>query len=237
MIANSNSFVEADPSPPSRSSVPTQKEAPLSLAQTRRLLAQIVHANLLDCFDDSGAFDLDRARRTLPAVAVQHLTIDETTKTDRHGTTTTRRRIRLRLVDKVRALKLSEQLERLAEERSKQEKPAKPRPIRPAFKPGMVYYNANCERLSEERARRGHYAEARRKGELCEPEEEPPPCPASSAEGEAHHEAERQIRLQAKARDDQERRQEAHRRAQELAANAASFSASSQTSLSRPPSG
>lgn len=94
---------------------------PLGIDEKRQLLAQIVRLNPLDCLDDSGAFDLDRARQTLPACAVQELIIDETTRTDRDGNTTTRRRIRVRLVDKLRALKLDDLLERqIAKDREKE---------------------------------------------------------------------------------------------------------------------
>jgi hypothetical protein len=80
--------------------------APLSVTRKRLLIAQLAEINLLDCFDESGAFDIDRARSALPAFAVQEMTVDEVERTDRAGNTTVRRKIRVRLIDKLRAVKL-----------------------------------------------------------------------------------------------------------------------------------
>jgi len=84
---------------------------PLSPAEKRLYLAQLVRTDLLDCLDDSGAFDLTLARQVLTGGMVQQLTVDEVTRTDRAGNTTVRRKITVRLVDKVRAIKLDDTLE------------------------------------------------------------------------------------------------------------------------------
>jgi hypothetical protein len=85
--------------------------APLSVAEKRLFLAHLVRLNLLDCLNDSGAFDLTRARQILTGGVIQQLTIDEVERTDRAGNTTVRRKITLRLVDKLRAIKLDDSLE------------------------------------------------------------------------------------------------------------------------------
>jgi hypothetical protein len=82
----------------------------LSTEEKRRLLAQMVRVNLVDCCDDSGAFDMARARRVLPGCAVQQLFIQEVIRTDRQGISTVRRHIRVRLEDRVRAMRLDDVL-------------------------------------------------------------------------------------------------------------------------------
>jgi hypothetical protein len=81
----------------------------LTRSEKRRQLAQIVRFNLLDCFDDSGALDLERIRR-LPGAAIQQFVVHETTRTDRQGNSVVQRRVTLRLVDKVRAMKYDDEL-------------------------------------------------------------------------------------------------------------------------------
>jgi hypothetical protein len=99
---------------PAESPEPVERAArtPLSREEKRLLLAEIVRINPLDCLDDSGAFDLARARRVLPDAAVQRLIIRETTRRD--GTVT--RTIDVRLVDKIRAMKLDDFLLQQEEE-------------------------------------------------------------------------------------------------------------------------
>jgi hypothetical protein len=89
--------------------------ATLSVAEKRSRLARIVRADLLDCLDDSGAFDHARARQLLAGGTVQKLFVDEVERTDRHGNTTVRRKIRVYLVDKIRAMKCDEALAPTAE--------------------------------------------------------------------------------------------------------------------------
>jgi hypothetical protein len=81
----------------------------LTRSEKRRLLAQIVRFNPADCFDESGAFDINRVRR-LPGAALQQLAVHEITRTDTQGNTTVRRRITLRTVDKIRAMRFDEEL-------------------------------------------------------------------------------------------------------------------------------
>jgi hypothetical protein len=91
----------------------TPSDTPLlTLEEKRRILARIVRVNSLDCLDDSGAFDIVRARRVLPPGAVRHIDIDETTRMDAEGQPVTQRRIRLRLVDPLSVLRLDDILER-----------------------------------------------------------------------------------------------------------------------------
>ena len=77
-----------------------------------RILAQIVRVNPLDCFDETGAFDIARAKRVLPPGAVRHITIHETTRVNADGQPVSERRINLRLVDPLSALRLDDLLER-----------------------------------------------------------------------------------------------------------------------------
>jgi hypothetical protein len=91
-------------------------QPPLSLAEKRLFLAHLVRLNLLDCLDDSGAFDLTRARRLLTGGVIQQITIEEVEKTCPPKQTTCeggtiRRKITIRLVDKLRAIKLDDTLE------------------------------------------------------------------------------------------------------------------------------
>ncbi len=94
------------PFPPVPTSPPST--SPLTRSEKRLLLAQIIRLNPLDCPDDSGSFNLARARRTLPGAAVQDITIHETTCTDCQGKVTFYRKTHVRLVDKLRALKLDD---------------------------------------------------------------------------------------------------------------------------------
>jgi hypothetical protein len=100
----------SDPEPVEGSTAAQETSGVLSTAEKRHLLAQIVRLNPMDCLDESGAFDLARARRVLPACAVQHITIQETTRTDRQGHATVRRNIRVRLVNRLRAMRLDHAL-------------------------------------------------------------------------------------------------------------------------------
>ncbi len=50
-------------------------------------------------------------RHSLPLARLQHLVVHETTRTDKAGNKTVQRRITLRLVDKVRAMRLDDLLE------------------------------------------------------------------------------------------------------------------------------
>jgi hypothetical protein len=85
--------------------------ATLCVAEKRLFLAHLLRLNLLDCFDESGAFDLTRARQVLTGGVIQQLTIDEVERTDRAGNTSVHRKIRIHLVDKLRAIKLDDTLE------------------------------------------------------------------------------------------------------------------------------
>jgi hypothetical protein len=126
-ISGAESAADASPSYPTSSTHSTYSPvaAPdasasattplLSLEEKRRILAQIVRTNTLDCFDDSGAFDIARAKRILPPGAVRHIAVHETTRTNAEGQPVTERRIQLRLVDLLSALRLDDQLERRRE--------------------------------------------------------------------------------------------------------------------------
>ena len=95
---------------------PAPEDTPfLSVEEKRRILARIARVNPLDCFDESGAFDLDRARRILPPGAIRHIAVHETTRLDAEGQPVTQRRINVRLVDPVSALRLDDLLERQRE--------------------------------------------------------------------------------------------------------------------------
>ena len=87
----------------------------LTPEEKRRILARIVRVNPLDCFDESGAFDIARAKRILPPGAVRHIAVHETTRLNAEGQAVTERRINVRLVDPVSALRLDDQLERRRE--------------------------------------------------------------------------------------------------------------------------
>jgi len=87
----------------------------LTPEEKRRILARIARVNPLDCFDESGAFDLARAKRILPPGMVRHIAIHETTCLNAEGRPVTQRRIHLRLVDPISALRLDDQLERRRE--------------------------------------------------------------------------------------------------------------------------
>jgi hypothetical protein len=81
----------------------------LTRDEKRRLLAQIVRLNPADCFNEAGEFDLECVRR-LPGAAIQQLVVHETTRTTVKGETTMRRRITVRLVNKVRAMQYDDEL-------------------------------------------------------------------------------------------------------------------------------
>ena len=87
----------------------------LTPEEKRRILARIVRVNPLDCFDESGAFDIARAKRILPPGAVRSIAVHETTCLNAEGQPITERRINVRLVDPVSALRLDDQLERRRE--------------------------------------------------------------------------------------------------------------------------
>ena len=87
----------------------------LTPEEKRRILARIARVNATDCFDESGAFDLARAKRVLPPGAVRSIAVHETTLLNAEGQPVTERRIHLRLVDPVSALRLDDQLERRRE--------------------------------------------------------------------------------------------------------------------------
>lgn len=105
----------------------------LSRDEKRRLLAKIVRVHPADCFDATGAFDLERVRE-IPGAAIQQVIVHEIARTDRQGNSTVQRRITLRLVDKVRAMRFDEKLlegeeedqetEELSEEQKKAENEA-----------------------------------------------------------------------------------------------------------------
>jgi len=93
-----------------------KSEVPLlTLEEKRRILARIARVNATDCFDESGNFDIARAKRVLPPGAVCSISIHETTCPTAEGQSMTERRIHLRLVDPVSALRLDDQLERRRE--------------------------------------------------------------------------------------------------------------------------
>ena len=81
----------------------------LSRDEMRRLLAQMVRLNPAECFDESGAMDLGRVRE-IAGVAIQQMVVHESTRTTQKGAVTVQRKITLRLVDKVRAMRLDESL-------------------------------------------------------------------------------------------------------------------------------
>jgi len=87
----------------------------LTPEEKRRILARIVRVNPLDCFDESGAFDLARAKKVLPPGAIRHIAIHETIRPNAEGQPVTERRIQVRLVDPLSALRLDDQLERRRE--------------------------------------------------------------------------------------------------------------------------
>jgi len=87
----------------------------LTPEEKRRILARIARVNPLDCFDESGDFDLARAKRVLPPGMVRHIAIHETTRLNAEGQPVTQRRISVRLVDPVSALRLDDLLERRRE--------------------------------------------------------------------------------------------------------------------------
>jgi hypothetical protein len=89
------------------------KETPsgvLTLEEKCRMLAAIAQVNLLDYFKEDGSFDVGRAQREMPRGCVQALTVDEVTRADRNGNQTTTRKVRLRLVDRLKALALHNEL-------------------------------------------------------------------------------------------------------------------------------
>jgi len=83
----------------------------LTPEEKRRILARIARVNATDCFDDTGAFDIARAKRVLPPGAVRSIAIHETIRPNAEGQPITERRIHLGLVDPVSALRLDDLLE------------------------------------------------------------------------------------------------------------------------------
>lgn len=116
--------ISASPSLSPDTSPTASPDLPLTLAEKRSFLAGLIRLNLLDCLDDSGAFDLARARHVLAGGGVQQLVVKEVERTDRAGNTTVRREIRVRLVDKVRALRVDGALEETARRRRAEEEKA-----------------------------------------------------------------------------------------------------------------
>jgi hypothetical protein len=90
-------------------------ELTCSLHEKRLFLAQVIRADLLKCHDPEGNFNLARAQLILPEGCVQEINIDETKTTNKNGHTVVRRKIRVKLMDKLRAMKLDESLERQAQ--------------------------------------------------------------------------------------------------------------------------
>lgn len=78
----------------------------LTLEEKRRMLTDIVQTNVMDYFKEDGSFDVDKARHNIPGWCVQDLSVDEVTRTDRKGNETTTRKVRLRLVDRLKALEM-----------------------------------------------------------------------------------------------------------------------------------
>ncbi|WP_009964889.1 hypothetical protein [Verrucomicrobium spinosum] len=87
-----------------------QAEAYLSLHEKRRMLADIARVNVVTLMDEKGALDIAKVRQ-LPPWCMQELTITENERTDKSGNTTTTRQIRVKMVDKLRAIKLDSDLE------------------------------------------------------------------------------------------------------------------------------
>ncbi|WP_038164918.1 hypothetical protein [Verrucomicrobium sp. BvORR106] len=87
-----------------------QTEAYLSLDEKRRMLADIARVNVVTLMDDKGALDISKVRQ-LPPWCMQELTITEHERTDKDGNTTTTRQIRVKMVDKLRAIELDTDLE------------------------------------------------------------------------------------------------------------------------------
>jgi hypothetical protein len=82
----------------------------LSRAEMRRMLADAVRLNVVDYLAEDGAFDLERARRGIPPFCIQGFTIEEVVSTDKQGVETVKRKIRLSLVDRLKALALDTDL-------------------------------------------------------------------------------------------------------------------------------
>ena len=87
----------------------------LTQEEKRRILARIARVNPLDCFDESGAFDIVRAKRILPPGMLRHIAVHEITRLNAEGQPVTERRINVRLVDPVSAIRLDDQMERRPE--------------------------------------------------------------------------------------------------------------------------
>ncbi len=95
---------------PSKGAKKSQSAAALTLEEKQRMLADIVQLNVMDYFNEDGSFDVPRARRCIPSWCLQEFTVNEVTRTDRSGNETTTRKIRLRVVDKLKALDMHSDL-------------------------------------------------------------------------------------------------------------------------------
>ena len=82
----------------------------LTLEEKRRMLTDIMQVNIMDYFNEDGSFDALKAQREIPGWCVQGLSVDEVTRTDRNGNETTTRKVRLRLVDRLKALEMDSDL-------------------------------------------------------------------------------------------------------------------------------
>lgn len=74
------------------------------------MLADIARVNVMEYFDEEGAFDVARARADLPGWCVQEITIEETARSDRQGNETMKRKIRVHFPDKLKALDMDSAL-------------------------------------------------------------------------------------------------------------------------------
>src|ERR1700749_5164860 len=100
--------------PKSRSSAEDEEEEcpsdMLSVAEKRRILCQIARANLTEFMDDAGNFNAYQARRHLPGCAIQEYTVEETIRVDGDRREVLKRKVKVKLVDRVKAIKLDSTL-------------------------------------------------------------------------------------------------------------------------------
>ncbi len=82
----------------------------LSVAEKRRILCQIARANLTEFMDDAGNFNAYQARRHLPGCAIQEYTVEETIRIDGDRREVLKRKVKVKLVDRVKAIKLDSAL-------------------------------------------------------------------------------------------------------------------------------
>ena len=150
-----------------------KSEVPLlTPEEKRRILARIARVNPLDCFDESGAFDIVKAKRILPPGMVRHIAVHETTRLNAEGQPVTQRRIHVRLVDPVSALRLDDQLERRRERStSSSTSPSEPDPNSPPPHPASPEYAHNLLRKNTLALDEANHTLAQLRKALAEKEE------------------------------------------------------------------